>query len=80
MLLSYADILTGVERLKDYRLKLHINKEVKPVAQQVRRLPFGLRDKVDLKLNDFLTKDIIEEVPDTPNIVDTTRGSPKTGR
>ena len=63
---SYADILTGVGKLKDYRLKLHINKEVKPVAQQVRRLPFGLRDKVDLKLDDLLSKDIIEEVPDTP--------------
>ena len=63
---SYADILTGVGKLKDYRLKLHINKEVKPVAQQVRRLPFGLRDTVDLKLDDLLSKDIIEEVPDTP--------------
>ena len=63
---SYADILTGVGKLKDYRLKLHINKEVKPVAQQVRTLPFGLRDKVDLKLDDLLSKYIIEEVPDTP--------------
>ena len=63
---SYADILTGVGKLKDYRLKLHINKEVKPLAQQVRRLPFGLRDKVDLKLDDLLSKVIIEEVPDTP--------------
>ena len=63
---SYADILTGVGKLKDYRLKLHINKDVKPIAQQVRRLPFGLRDKVDLKLDDLLSKDIIEEVPDIP--------------
>ena len=42
---SYADTLTGVGKLKDYYLKLHINKDVKPVGQQVRRLPFGLRDK-----------------------------------
>ena len=63
---SYADTLTEVGKRNDYRLKLHINKEVKPVAQQVRRLPFGLRDKVDLKLDDLLSKDIIEEVPDTP--------------
>ena len=63
---SYADILTRVGKLKDYRLKLHINKKVKPVAQQVHRLPFGLRDKVDLKLDDLLSKDIIEELPDTP--------------
>ena len=63
---SYADIVTGVGKLKDYRLKLHINKEVKPVAQQVRRLPFGLRDKLDLKLDDLLSKDITEEVSNTP--------------
>ena len=30
------------------------------------RLPFGLRDKVDQKLDDLLDKDIIEEVPNTP--------------
>lgn len=63
---EYADILSGVGKLKNYQLKLHINKDVKPVAQQVRRLPFGLRDKVDQKLDDLLDKDIIEEVPNTP--------------
>ena len=36
--------------MTNYQLKLHINKDVKPVAQQVRRLPFGLRDKVLLLL------------------------------
>ena len=33
---GYADILTGVGKLKDYQLKLHINKDVKPVAQPAR--------------------------------------------
>jgi len=36
------------------------------VAQPVRRLPFGLRDKVDQKLDELLDKDIIDEVPNTP--------------
>ena len=63
---GYADILTGVGKLKDYQLKLHINKDVKPVAQPVRRLPFGLRKTVDEKLDDLLSKNIIEEVPNTP--------------
>ena len=63
---EYADILTGVGQLKNYQLKLQIYKNFKPVAQQVRRLPFGLRDKVDQKLDDLLDKDIIEEVPDIP--------------
>ena len=63
---EYADTFVGVEKLKNYQLKLHINKDVKPVAQGVRRLPFGLRGKVDEKLDDLLAKDIIEEVPNSP--------------
>jgi transposase InsO family protein len=63
---EYADLFVGVGKLKNYQLKLHINKDVKPVAQGVRRLPFGLRDKVDGKLDDLLAKDIIEEVPNSP--------------
>ena len=63
---EYADLFVGVGKLKNYQLKLHINKDVKPVAQGVPRLPFGLRDKVDGKLDDLLAKDIIEEVPNRP--------------
>ena len=74
-----AKILTEVGNLKDYGLKLHFNKEVKPEAQQVRRLSSGLRDKVDLKLGDLRNKDIIEEMTGKhTNVMDvTTRGIPK---
>ena len=37
-----------------------------PVAQPVRRLPFGLRNKVKQKLDELLDKDIIEEVAHKP--------------
>ena len=47
---GYADILTGVGKLKDYQLKLHINKDVKPVAQPVQSLPFGLSTEVSTTL------------------------------
>ena len=40
---------------------------MKPVAQPVRRIPFGLREKVDKKLDQLLELDIIEEVPDGPS-------------
>lgn len=53
-------------KLKDFQLKLHIKDNVKPVAQPVRRLPFGLRDKVDERLDELLGKDIIEEVSHNP--------------
>ena len=42
-----------------------MNKDVS-IAQPVRRLHFGLRDKVDKKLNQFLKEDIIKEVPSGP--------------
>lgn len=36
---QYADILIGVGKLKNYHLKLHINKDVRTAVEQVRRLP-----------------------------------------
>ncbi|PFX28322.1 Uncharacterized protein K02A2.6 [Stylophora pistillata] len=59
---KYREVFTGVGKLKDFLLKLHIKDDVKPVAQPVRRLPFGLRAKVDKKSDELLAKDIIEEV------------------
>ena len=64
---KYKALFTGVGLLKGYELKLHIDESVKPVAQPVRRIPFGLREKVDKKLDQLLELDIIEEVPDGPS-------------
>ncbi|XP_068759391.1 uncharacterized protein [Montipora capricornis] len=47
---KYADIFTGVGKLRDFRLKLHVKENVTPIAQLVRSLPFGLRSKVAEKL------------------------------
>ena len=63
---KYIEVFTGIGKLKDFQLKLHIKDDVKPVAQPVRRLPFGLRAKVDEKLNELLAKDIIDEVSHNP--------------
>ena len=63
----YQDLFTGIGQLKDYELKLHLDDSVKPVAQPVRRIPFGLRAKVDGKLDELLQADIIEEIPEGPS-------------
>ena len=63
---KYIEVFTGVRKLKDFQLKLHIKDDVKPTTQPIRRLPFGLRAKVDEKLNELLAKDIIEEVSHNP--------------
>ncbi|KAJ8018046.1 hypothetical protein HOLleu_44181 [Holothuria leucospilota] len=59
---EFPECFNGVGKLKGYRAKLHIDPETKPVAQKARRIPFGLRDKLDKKLDELLSKDIIEEV------------------
>ena len=46
--------------------KDHVDKTVQPIAQPVRRLPFGLREKVEKKLDELLEKEIIEEVSNAP--------------
>ena len=59
---KYPALFTGVGKLKGYKLKRHINEDVTLVPQSVQRLPFGLRDKVDEKLDKLLDMGIIEEV------------------
>jgi hypothetical protein len=64
---KFSDLFCDkVGLLRDYQLKLHIDDSVRPVAQPVRRIPFGLRDKVNRKLDQLLADDIIEEVPEGP--------------
>ncbi|XP_053406612.1 uncharacterized protein K02A2.6-like [Mercenaria mercenaria] len=58
---KYPECFQGTGKLKDFQLKLHIDKTVEPVAQPVRRLPFSLREKVEQKIEDLESKDIIEK-------------------
>lgn len=58
---SYPECFTGLGKLKGYQAKVHIDPDIKPVAQPVRRIPFGLRDKVEDKLQELVDLDIIEE-------------------
>lgn len=59
---EFPELFTGFGKLKDRKIKLHVDPNVKPVAQPVRRTPFGLREKVEAKIQDLLSKDIIEPV------------------
>ena len=66
ILMDFEDVFSRVGKLKDFQMKLHIKDDNKPVAQPVRRLSFGLRGKLDKKLDELLAEDIIEEVPNGP--------------
>jgi len=60
----FPELFKGIGKLKNYQARLHIDPEVRPVAQKVRRIPFGLRDKVEAEIQNLLQQDIIEPVHD----------------
>lgn len=60
-------MFSGVRFLKGYEFKLHVDELVKPEAQHVHRIPFRLQEEVDVKLDEFLELDTIEEVPEGPS-------------
>ena len=59
---KYPKVFDGIGKLKDYKLKLHVDPDVTPVAQKPRRVPFALREKVTKKVEDLISKDIVERV------------------
>ena len=46
--------------MKGYKVILHIDRDVTPVAQPVNRLPFLFRDKVKVKLYELVDADMVE--------------------
>lgn len=59
---KFSGVCSGVGRLKNYQLKQHIDPQVFPVVQKMRRIPFSLKDKVTAKVNELLESDIIKRV------------------
>ena len=59
---QYPEVFSGVGKLNTKQISLHIDPEVKPDAQPLRRTPFNLRQKVEKKIKELLDMDIIEPV------------------
>ncbi|XP_064479163.1 uncharacterized protein K02A2.6-like [Ornithodoros turicata] len=59
-LVQFPSICSVVGKLKNFQVHLQIDKEVAPVAQPYRRVPFALRKKVEAELDRLLALDIIE--------------------
>ena len=57
---QYKEVFTGLGKLKNFQLQIPIDKSVKPIAQNVRPVPFSLREKIEKKLEELLEMDIIE--------------------
>ena len=77
---KYPTVFVGVGKLKDYKLKLHVDSEVTPVAQKPRRVPFALREKVTAKVEDLIAKDIVERVNGPTSWVSPVVIAPKASR
>jgi len=59
---KFQKVFQGLGKLRGYQLKLHINENVQPVAQPVRRIPFSRRAKVTKKLEELLKRDVIKKL------------------
>ena len=62
---QFSERFTGLGKLKGKQIQLSIDQSVKPVAQQQRRVPFHLREKVEMELKNLESQDIIEKVPES---------------
>ena len=59
---EFKDIFEGIGKLKDVKVKFHIDESVTPVAQKHFRQPFHLRKKIKAKLEEMEKHDLIEKV------------------
>ena len=62
MLKEYDDVFQGLGKVTDFEHKITIDPEVKPVSQQLRRIPVSQIEAVNNELDRTLEQDIIEEV------------------
>ena len=60
---EYKQVFEGLGKLKDDDVKLNIDNEAIPQAQQPRRIPFHIRKKVKDALKELQHQGIIEPVP-----------------
>ena len=48
---KYSDVFKGMGNLKDVKVKIHVDENVKPVIQPLRRIPFHIRKQVEAELD-----------------------------
>ncbi|XP_044753909.1 uncharacterized protein K02A2.6-like [Coccinella septempunctata] len=60
--INHIEEIKSFPKIKNIKVKLTINSQIKPVKQPVRRVPITLEAKVERKLKEALLSDIIEKV------------------
>eukprot|EP00111_Clytia_hemisphaerica_P010127 TCONS_00029605-protein len=59
---NHSKLFEGVGKLQNFKLQLHIDPNVTPVQQPIRRIPFHSREKIENELERLIKLDIIEPV------------------
>ena len=59
---KYSDVFKGIGKLKDVKVKFHVDENGKPVIQPHRRVPFHIRKQVEAELERHGKLDIIDKV------------------
>ena len=57
---SYPSLFSGLGKMKNIEVKLHIDENVRPIHQSHRRIPFHQRRNLEACVESLLQKDIIE--------------------
>lgn len=74
---EYPKVFNGFGKLKNVEVEFDIDKDVKPVSQHLRRMPFHVRKKVQRKIEELINLDIIEEVNEATPWVSPVQAVPK---
>ena len=59
---EYPELLEGMGKMQDVKVKFHVDTDVKPKQQSHRRIPFHMRKRVEDELKRLEELDIIEKV------------------
>ena len=63
ILLEYPQNFQGLGKLKEYKVKLHCNPDVKPVNVPAHSFPYHLKDRTQSAIEEIIRQDVIEEHP-----------------
>lgn len=63
ILAQYPEVFTGVGKLRNHQVKLHVDQSVKPVNVPPRLVPYHLKDRVNKAIAEMIEHNIIEEHP-----------------
>ena len=63
ILSDYPENFTGLGKLKEYQVQLHVDSRVKPIVVPPRSTPHHMQERVQKLIDEMISNDVIEEHP-----------------